>query len=105
MTAGLLVILTCADGERFAAATETAAAAAALGRPVALLLRGKAVTLGAPLPPALALLAEMGAEIGYCQTALAERQLDAAAHIPPEGKATGLIRFLANRHDWQILLA
>lgn len=102
---GLLVILTESGGERFAAATDTAAAAAALGRPVCMLLRGRAALLGHPLPASLAMLAELGVEIFYCQTALAAHALDAASHLPPGAQAAGLVQFLSDRADWQLLLA
>lgn len=103
---GLLLILTEGPGERLAAAVEVAAAAAALGRPVAVLLRASAVTaLGdARVAKALDLLFELGVDIGLCQTALADTGLTAAA-LPPGVEVHGLVGFLAGREAWQLLLA
>jgi intracellular sulfur oxidation DsrE/DsrF family protein len=103
---GLLLIVSEASGERFAAAVELAGAAAALGRPVAVLLRGPAVrALGhKPVAQAFDTLFELGADVSLCQTAMAAHGLT-AADLPPGITTHGMISFLAGREDWQILLA
>jgi intracellular sulfur oxidation DsrE/DsrF family protein len=103
---GLLLIVSEASGERFAAALELAGAAAALGRPVAVLLRGPAVAaLGRrPVASAFDLLFELGAEVSLCQTAMAAHALT-AADLPPGVEAHGMVAFLAGREDWQVVLA
>ena len=102
---GLLLVISEAGGERFAAAIEVAAAAAALDRPVAMLLRGPAVkALGQPkLSRAFDLLFEMGVEVGLCQTAMAACGM-VAADLPPRVAAHGLVAFLAGRADWQLVV-
>jgi intracellular sulfur oxidation DsrE/DsrF family protein len=102
---GLLLIVSEAEGERFAAAIELAAASAALDRPVAVLLRGPAVAaLGrATVARALDLLFELGADVGICQTAMAAHGLT-AADLPPGIEALGIVAFLGGRADWQLLL-
>lgn len=103
---GLLLIVSEAGGERFAAAVEVAAAAAALGRPVAVLLRGPAVrALGdRAVASAFDTLFALGADVSLCQTAMAAHGLT-AADLPPGIEAHGLIAFLAGREDWQLLLS
>ena len=97
---GLLLILTEARGERFEAALELAATAAALGRPVAVLLRGAA--LPAPgVAGAYGVLLELGATVAVCQTAMAAQGLSAAA-LPPGVEPAGMVGFLAERADWQL---
>jgi predicted peroxiredoxin len=102
---GLLVIVSEAHGERFAATVEVAAAAAALDRPVAMLLRGPAVkALGQPtIARAFDLLFEMGVEVGLCQTAMAAHGM-VATDLPPGVEAHGLVGFLAGRADWQLVV-
>lgn len=102
---GLLLILTEAKGERFAAAMEMAAATAALGRPVALLLRGEAILDLAEGRGAayFATLSELGAEIAVCQTAMATHRLT-PDQLPSGVEPQGMIAFLANRATWQTLL-
>lgn len=102
---GLLLIVSEADGERFAAGIELAAASAALDRPVAVLLRGPAVrALGQPgVAKAFDMLIELGVDVGICQTALAAHGL-AAADLPPGIEAHGMVAFLGGRADWQLLL-
>jgi intracellular sulfur oxidation DsrE/DsrF family protein len=103
---GLLLIVSEAQGERFAAAVELAASSAALDRPVAVLLRGPAVkALGrVEVAKAFDLLFEMGADVGICQTAMATHGLT-AADLPPGVEAHGMVGFLSGRADWQIVLA
>jgi intracellular sulfur oxidation DsrE/DsrF family protein len=94
---GLLLILTDTRGERFEAALELAATAAALGRPVAVLLRGAAVQAA----DACAVLLELGATVSVCQTAMAAQGLEAAA-LPANVEPGGMVGFLAGRADWQL---
>ncbi|MFN3371304.1 MAG: DsrE family protein [Sphingomonadaceae bacterium] len=100
---GLLLIVAGADGERLAAAIELAAAVAALGRPVELLLRGTAVTaLGQPeMKQGFGLLSELGAGLWACQTAMAAHGLT-AADLPRHVEATGLVALMKDRADWQL---
>lgn len=103
---GLLLILTEAVGERFSAAVELAAAAAALDRPVAVLLRGPAVSAtGRPeVAKVYDLLFEMGASVSLCQTAMVAHGLtprDLSGGI----EAVTMAGFLAGREDWQLVLA
>lgn len=102
---GLLVVVSEASGERFAATVELAAAAAALDRPVAMLLRGPAVrALGQPaVARAFDMLFELGVEVGLCQTAMAAHAM-VAADLPPGVEAHGLIAFLAGRAEWQLVM-
>ncbi|MFQ3666057.1 MAG: DsrE family protein [Sphingomonadaceae bacterium] len=95
---GLLLVLTEQQGERVAAAVEMVAAAAALGRPVAVLLRGAA--LGAEL----GLLREMEVPLFACQTAMAKSGVTADA-LPAGVEPSGLVALLADRPGWQLLLA
>ncbi len=102
---GLLVVVSEAGGERFAATLEIAAAAAALDRPVAMLLRGPAVqALGEPqIARAFDLLFDLGVEIGLCQTAMAAHGM-VAADLPPGVEAHGLVGFLSGRASWQLVV-
>jgi intracellular sulfur oxidation DsrE/DsrF family protein len=103
---GLLLIVSDAHGERFAAAVELAAASAAMDRAVAVLLRGPAVrALGRPeVAKAFDLLFELGANVSLCQTAMAAHGLT-AADLPPGIEALGMVAFLSGRADWQLVLA
>jgi intracellular sulfur oxidation DsrE/DsrF family protein len=94
---GLLLVLTRADGDRFSAAVEVAAAAAALGRPVAVLLKGPA------LAAELDLLRAMDVELFACQTAMAAAGIPATA-LASGIEPTGLVALLAARADWHLLL-
>jgi intracellular sulfur oxidation DsrE/DsrF family protein len=102
---GLLLIVSEAEGERFAAAVELAAASAAMDRAVAVLLRGPAVkALGRPkVAKAFDLLFELGANVSLCQTAMATHGLT-AADLPPGIEALGMVAFLSGRADWQIVV-
>ncbi|MGL6044768.1 MAG: hypothetical protein ACRC1J_12675 [Sandaracinobacteroides sp.] len=100
---GLMLIVSEAGGERFAAAMELAAASAALAHPVAVLLRGPAVP-ALQAGGMLDMLFELGAEVTVCQTAMAAYGLG-AADLPPGAEAAGLIGFLSGREGWQIVLA
>lgn len=100
LRSGLLLILTERGTVRAAAALELAAAAAALGRPVAVLLKGP--DLGDC--PALAMLRDLGASLHACQTAMAAAGVAADA-LPPGVSPSGLVALLAGREGWQLLLA
>ncbi len=102
---GLLLIVSEAEGERFAAAVELAAATAALDRPVAVLLRGPAVkALGqANVAKAFDLLFELGVDVGICQTAMASHGLS-GRDLPPGVEAHGMVAFLAGRAGWQVAI-
>lgn len=95
---GLLLVLTAAGGERFEAAVELAATAAALGRPVAVLLKGEALTAD------LGLLLDLGAELVACQTSMASHGVAAGA-LAEGVVAGGMVSVLAGREAWQLLLA
>lgn len=100
LRSGLLLILTERGTPRAAAALELAAAAAALGRPVALLMKGPDFADC----PALATLRELGASLFACQTAMAAAGVVADA-LPPGVSPSGLVALLAERAGWQLLLA
>jgi intracellular sulfur oxidation DsrE/DsrF family protein len=102
---GLLLIVSEADGERFAAAIELAAASAALDRAVAVLLRGPAVkALGRrDVAKAFDMLFELGVDVGLCQTAMAAHGLT-AKDLPGGVEAHGMVAFLSGRGDWQVVL-
>lgn len=102
---GLLLIVSEAPGLRFSAAIELAGASAALGRPVAVLLRGPAVAaLGQPaVAAAFDLLLELGADVAICQTALDAHQMT-AADLPPGIEALGMVAFLSARAGWSVVL-
>lgn len=99
---GLLLIVTQTADARFAAAAELAASMAALGRPVAVLVRDAAVLDLAR--PAFATLLELGGCIGACQTAMAAHGL-AAADLPAGVEPLGMLAFLEGRAGWQLLMA
>lgn len=92
---GLLVILT--EGARARVALELAATAAAMGRPVAVLLKCWPV-------PDLALLDGLGVEVVMCQTALAEAGGD-ARRLPAGVTTGGMVGVLRGRESWQLALA
>lgn len=102
---GLLLIVSEAEGERFAAGVELAAASAAMDRPVAVLLRGPAVkALGrCHVAQAFDLLFELGADVSLCQTAMAAHGMT-AADLPGGIEATGMVAFLAGRETWQLVV-
>lgn len=102
--AGVLLVLTEARGARVETAIELVAAAAALGRPVAALLRGQALLEVSALADGLSMLAELGADISFCQTSAAGLGLDASVDIPQGIVAGGPVSLLSGRSDWQIIL-
>ena len=108
---GLNIIVASADGQRFYAALETAAAAAALGRPARLFLQGEAAALlrdpvsfagdearRAAGQPDLAWLVEeaiaMDVALFVCQSGMALVGI-AATELVPHVRAAGLVSFLA----------
>ena len=102
MTA-LAIIVTAPD--RAAPALRVAAAAAAFGRPVAMLFEGPAATaLAAPPGPELAAALDLGVAVTACQTGLADAGLAAEA-LAPHIATGGLVGFLADHGTAQLLLA
>lgn len=98
---GLRLILTESAGDRAEAAIELAATMAALGRPVAVLLRGAALKLNGPT---IAMLTELGVTVFACQTAMAAAGISAAS-LPEGVRAGGMVGFLADAGDAALLLA
>lgn len=101
---GLLLIISEAEGERFAAGMELAAASAALGRPVAVLLRGPAVAAALGSPGPFQILFDLGVDVGVCQTSMAAHGLSAET-LPSGASPTGMVAFLSGRECWQSVLA
>ena len=108
---GLNIVVAAADGGRFYAALETAAAASALGRPARVFLQGEAAQLlrtpvsfdgdparrGAGQPDLASLIAEamaMGVRLIVCQSGLALAGMT-ASELVPHVRAGGLVSFLA----------
>ncbi len=98
---GLRLVLTGCTGERAEAAIELAATAAALGRPVRVLLRGTALLLPAST---ITMLIDLGVTISACQTAMAAAGLN-ASQLPAGVQPGGMVGFLADADDTQLLLA
>lgn len=109
---GLSIIVASADGARFYAALEAAAAAAALGRPARLFLQGEAAALlrtpvsfdgdaarrTAGQPDLVSLIAEamaMDVRLIVCQSGMALAGM-AASELVPQVRAGGLVSFLAD---------
>lgn len=102
---GLAFILADDSPARLAAALETAASAAALGRPVAVLLKGSALRAldHRPLADLLGmLLVEDGAALAVCQTDMDAAGLIAAA-LPAGVEPLGMVAFLADHADKQLV--
>lgn len=108
---GLNIIVASAEGERFYAALETAAASAALGRPARLFLQGEAAALlrtpvafdgdaarrAAGQPDLASLIAEataMDVRLVVCQSGMALAGMT-ASDLAPQVRAGGLVSFLA----------
>lgn len=108
---GLSIIVASDDGARFYAALETAAAAAALGRPARIFLQGEAAALlrtpvafggdaarrAAGQPDLVSLIAEamaMDVRLIVCQSGMALVQMT-ASELVPQVRAGGLVSFLA----------
>ena len=97
-----LAIIVGAPGPRAATALTLAAAAAALGRPVAMLFDGAGVA--ALAEPGLATALELGVRVIACQTGMAEAGISAAG-LPHGVETGGMVGFLAQTGDAQLLLA
>lgn len=100
---GLLLILTDLAGARFRAGLEVAATAAAMGRPVRVLVKAPAIKQLAQNPSVLTLLQELGAELIVCQTDLSSAGLEAAS-LPPVVEPAGLLHAMRETDGWQLLL-
>jgi len=109
---GLSIIVASADGERFYAALETAAAAAALGRSARLFLQGPAAALlrtpvafagdagrrAVGQPDLVSLIAEamaMDVKLVVCQSGLALTGMT-ASELVPQVRSGGLVSFMAD---------
>jgi intracellular sulfur oxidation DsrE/DsrF family protein len=105
-SAGLAIIVTEAPGPRFAVACELAAVACAMGRRAGMLLKENAVAaLADPaVAQALGTLHADGVWIGLCQSAMAAHGIG-AADLPAGVEALGLVAFIADHGDCQLLLA
>lgn len=102
MTRALAIVVAEGSGLRFITAMDVAAAAAALGRPVALFLAGPAVA--AVHDPIVARAAELGATVTACQTGMADTGVEASS-LPGFAEAGGLVGFLAAHDGAELLLA
>jgi predicted peroxiredoxin len=94
------------DPARAGAALRVAAAAAVLGRPVALLFDGRAVALLAASAPH-ALLRDaltLGVRVTACQTGMADCGLDASGLVAGATPG-GMIGFMSDAGDAQLILA
>ncbi|MBK6412600.1 DsrE family protein [Sphingopyxis sp.] len=112
---GLSIIVASADGERFYAALETAAAAAALGRSARIFLQGQAAALlrtpvafagdaarrAAGQPDLVSLIAEamaMDVRLTVCQSGMALIGMT-ASELVPQVRTGGLVSFTAEIGD------
>ena len=108
---GLSIIVASADGAHFYAALETAAAAAALGRPARIFLQGEAAALlrtpvsfdgdaarrAVGQPDLASLIAEamaMDVRLIVCQSGMALAGMT-ASELVPQVRAGGLVSFLS----------
>ncbi len=108
---GLSIIVASADGARFYAALEAAAAATALGRPTRIFLQGEAAALlrapvsfdgdearrAAGQPDLVSLIAEamaMDVRLIVCQSGMALAGMT-ASELVPQVRAGGLVSFLS----------
>jgi len=91
---GLGIIVAGVDPVRFRTALTLAAAQAALGGRVRILLDSGAVTLAATLDTLFESCFELGAEVTICQTGLAEASLDASM-LDPRFCYGGMVGWLA----------
>jgi len=99
-----LAIVVSEDGPRLATALTLAAAAAALGRAVTMLFDGASVAALARADPLLATALDLGVEITACQTGLADAGIH-AADLPPGVTSGGMVAFLGQASEAQLLLA
>jgi predicted peroxiredoxin len=112
---GLNLIVASADGERFYAALEAAAAAAALGRPARIFLQGPAAALlrtpvafagdaerrATGQPDLVSLIAEamaMDVRLVVCQSGMALTGMT-ASELVPQVRTGGLVSFMAEIGD------
>jgi predicted peroxiredoxin len=103
-TPGVRLAIIVGEGANPATALRLAAAAAALGRDVAMLFDGASVTALAVPDAALATALDLGVRIVACQTGLADAGMSAAAL--PAGVATGgMVSFVAAAGEAQMVLA
>ena len=100
---GLAVVIG-ADGARLPTALTLIAAAAALGREVAVLFDGASVTALVAPDALLAAALDLGVRIVACQSGLAEAGI-AATSLPPGVVTGGMVSFLVEAGDAQIVLA
>jgi hypothetical protein len=91
---GLGIIVAEADPVRFRTALTLAAAQAALGGRVRILLDSGAVMLAGTPDPLLESCFELGAEVTLCQTGLAEAGLDGST-LDPRFCYGGMVGWLA----------
>lgn len=106
MTAGHAFVLADGAPARLGAALEAAACLRALGRPVALLLKGPALRAlaDAAVTDAVAALARDGAAVAACQTDMDAAGMTAAT-LPPGVEPLGLLAFLAEHGSRQLVMA
>jgi len=112
---GLSIIVASTDGERFYAALETAAAAAALGQSARIFLQGQAASLlrtpvvsagdsarrAAGQPDLVSLIAEamaMDVRLVVCQSGMALVGMT-ASDVVPQVRSGGLVSFMAEIGD------
>jgi len=101
---GLGIIVAGVDQARFRTALTLAAAQAALGGRVRLLLDGESVRLAALSDDLLDACFELGVTVTLCQTGLAEAGLDAAA-LDPRFDFGGMVGWLADLGQDRLVLA
>jgi predicted peroxiredoxin len=101
---GLAVIVAGTDPARFRTALTLAAAQAALGGRVRLLLDGEAVRLAAMRDELLESCLELGVTVTLCQSGLAAAGLRAAA-LDPRFDYGGMVGLLACLGDDRLVIA
>ena len=101
---GLGIIVAGADRARFRSALTLAAAQAALGGRVRILLDGESVSLAAAPDQLLDSCFELGATVTLCQTGLAQMGLDAAT-LDPRFDYGGMVGWLAALGQDRLILA
>ena len=97
-------IIVSEAGPRLTTALTLAAAAAALGRDVAILFDGPSVAALVHPGPLLAAALDLGVRVTACQTGLADARIAVAA-LPAGVMTGGMVAFLAAATDAQLLLA
>lgn len=99
-----LAIIVSEAGPRLATALLLAAAAAALGREVAMLFDGASITALLTPDERLRSALDLGVRVVACQSGLADAGLS-AADLPTGIVTGGMVSFLAAAGDAQIVLA